>query len=307
MSENTNENLQVKEAQVASTEKKPIRVGFIFLSIVPVAALVVIQSLAQMPFLVLAFVDLMKQSDITDPLELFTSSPEALAIFNEKYSLWAFLLYSVIGLIVFGLWYFKGFVKNKQKVKNSETFSVTGIIASVLVVVALQFAITAGFILAYKIFPNVMENYSQLMESAGIVNNVFLTVVYAIILGPIIEELCLRGLSYGYLEKSGIKPIFVILISGILFGVMHLNLVQGIYASVLGFILGYIRYKYRTVRFVALVHILFNIMGTYGNVLVSKLDLSEGVSLILGGVSLFVLVFALVLINRDKKSFKGEA
>ena len=152
-----------------------------------------------------------------------------------------------------------------------------------------------------------MENYSQLMESAGIVNNVFLTVVYAIILGPIIEELCLRGLSYGYLEKSGIKPLFVILISGILFGVMHLNLVQGIYASVLGFILGYIRYKYRTVRFVALVHILFNIMGTYGNVLVSKLDLSEGVSLILGGVSLFVLVFALVLINRDKKSFKGEA
>lgn len=307
MSENTNENLQVKEAQVASTEKKPIRVGFIFLSIVPVAALVVIQSLAQMPFLVLAFVDLMKQSDITDPLELFTSSTEALAIFNEKYSLWAFLLYSVIGLIVFGLWYFKGFVKNKQKVKNSETFSVTGIIASVLVVIALQFAITAGFILAYKIFPNVMENYSQLMESAGIVNNVFLTVIYAIILGPIIEELCLRGLSYGYLEKSGIKPIFVILISGILFGVMHLNLVQGIYASVLGFILGYIRYKYRTVRFVALVHILFNIMGTYGNVLVSKLDLSEGVSLILGGVSLFVLVFALVLINRDKKSFKGEA
>jgi membrane protease YdiL (CAAX protease family) len=151
-----------------------------------------------------------------------------------------------------------------------------------------------------------MEAYAEIMEASGLVDNVILTVVYGILLGPVIEELCLRGLCYGYLEKSGIKPFLVILISGLLFGIMHMNLVQGIYASVLGFFLGYLRYKYRSIKLTIAVHILFNLMGTYGSVAFDSLQLKEGAELILGGISLFILVFAVVLINGDKKAYRAE-
>ena len=98
----------------------------------------------------------------------------------------------------------------------------------------------------------------------------------------------------------------MILISGILFGVMHLNLVQGIYASVLGFFLGYLRYKYRSISITIVTHILFNLMGTYGSEALSLLKLSDGAILILGGISLFILAFAIVLINGDSKAYRAE-
>ena len=119
--------------------------------------------------------------------------------------------------------------------------------------------------------------------------------------------MCLRGVTYGYLEKSGIKPAFIILISGILFGVMHLNLIQGIYASVLGFFLGFLRYKYRSILLPLVTHILFNLMGTYGDAALERIGMGDGVVLILGGLALFVLVFSVVLVNGDKKAVKSES
>ena len=174
-------------------------------------------------------------------------------------------------------------------------------------VIGLNLAISAAFTLAIWIFPDAMNAYAKLVEQAGLGNNVLITVVYAIILGPVVEELCLRGVTYGYLEKSGIKPAFIILISGILFGAMHLNLIQGIYASVLGFFLGFLRYKYRSILLPLVTHILFNLMGTYGDADLERIGMGDGVVLILGGLALFVLVFSVVLVNGDKKAVKSES
>ena len=219
--------------------------------------------------------------------------------------MWAYLLYSVAALLVFGIWYFKGFVKNHPKVRLKEIFGVKSIFASIGMVIGLQFAITAVFVLAFRFIPKIMNDYVELMKSAGLMDNIFVTILYAIILGPIVEELCIRGVCFGFLEKSGIKPALMILISGILFGVMHLNLVQGVYASILGFFLGFMRYKYRSIKLTIFIHILFNIMGTYGDTLIEKIIPNDGIKLILGGVALFVLVFATALVNSDKKAYKA--
>ena len=87
---------------------------------------------------------------------------------------------------------------------------------------------------------------------------------------------------------------------------MHLNLVQGVYASVLGFFLGFLRYKYRSISLTVFAHILFNIMGTYGDTALQKMGISDGMILILGGISLIVLVFVIVLINGDKKAVRAS-
>ena len=76
-------------------------------------------------------------------------------------------------------------------------------------------------------------------------------------------------------------------------------------ASILGFFLGFMRYKYRSIKLTIFIHILFNIMGTYGDTLMEKIIPNDGIKLILGGVALFVLVFATALVNSDKKAYKA--
>ena len=305
MSENNVNQVQPASAQVPAQEPKRVRVGFIFLSFVPVAVLLVIQTISQMPFMAIAFAEAMEEAGGNNPdfVDLIIKVSE---VFNAKYAIWSYLLYAVIGLIVFGTWYIKGFVKGKPRFKFSKVFGFKSILASVGIVIGLTFTINAGMTIANWLAPDIMESYKQLMEASGLVDNVLITVVYGILLGPVLEELALRGLTFGYLEKSNIKPFLMILISGILFGAMHLNLVQGIYASVLGFFLGYLRYKYRSISVTIVTHILFNLMGTYGSEALSLLKLSDGAILILGGISLFILAFAIVLINGDSKAYRAE-
>ena len=287
----------------AAKPKKKVRVGFIFLSMLPVYAIISIQTVTQVPFLFIAMAELEKTSGAAAA----TDMNAVFDFFNEKYAFWAYLLYSVVGIVAFGLWYYFGFVRRGTKVRIKEIIGYKSILAVISMVIGLQFLITAGFVIATELFPKVIEDYMQLMTDSGLVDNQLIMIVYAILIGPVLEELCIRGVTFGFLEKSNIKPFFIILISGILFGVMHLNLVQGIYASVLGFFLGYMRYKYRSIKITIVMHILFNFMGTYGEMLMEKLNLSNGASLILGGISLFVLLFAVLLVNGDPKAYKQTA
>ena len=76
-------------------------------------------------------------------------------------------------------------------------------------------------------------------------------------------------------------------------------------ASILGFFLGFMRYKYRSIKITIAAHILFNFTGTYISLLIEEhFAPSDAVMLILGGIAMFVLVAAIVLINTDKKAFK---
>lgn len=304
MSENNIIQEQKPEIQAAvEPAKKRIRVGFIFLAFVPVAVLMMIQTASQLPFLVVSVVETTQKAAATvEPLDMYS---EMLNIFNEKYAFYAYLIYAVIGLVVFSIWLYKGFVKTGPKVKLGEIFGVKSVIASLCIIIGLYFFINAFMTIADKIIPQAIAEYTELIEAAGLVNDTLITVVYGIILGPILEELCFRGVTYGLLEKSGLKPGVSIAISAALFGAMHIILVQVIYAALLGLFLGFLRYKYRSIKITVFAHILFNLMGTYGSLLLSNHEPSDAVTLILGGVAMFVVVFAIVLINSDKKAVKA--
>lgn len=56
---------------------------------------------------------------------------------------------------------------------------------------------------------------------------------------PLVEEILYRGIVYGRLRDFiGIRP--AILISALIFGIIHVNLVQFIYASIFGLLLAYL-------------------------------------------------------------------
>ena len=304
MSENNTIQEQNTAVQTPAEEpKKRLRVGFVFLAIVPMAVLMMVQTVSQLPFLVLAVAEAMNKAETQGPD--FDMYSEMLNVFNDKYAIYAYLIYAVIGLVIFSIWYYKGFVKKGPKVKIGEVVSVKSVAGTICIVVGLFFFTNAFMILADKLIPQAMEEYAMMIESAGLVKNPAITVIYAIILGPILEELCFRGVTYGLFEKAGLRPGLVILFSSLLFGAIHLILIQVLYAAILGMFLGYLRYKYRSIKITIVAHILFNFTGTYISLLIEEYFApSDAVMLILGGIAMFVLVAAIVLINTDKKAFK---
>ena len=52
------------------------------------------------------------------------------------------------------------------------------------------------------------------------------------------------------------------LIQALLFGIFHMNIVQGIYTCLLGFLLGYMAYRYDSILAPMITHALFNLFGT---------------------------------------------
>ena len=307
MAENQTDKQAVKETAAAvEPDKKKLRIGFAFLALVPLAVFLMIQTVSQVPFIIMAAAEVMNGGAATGLSETFDFYESLMLVFNEKYSLYAYLIYAVLGLVVFGIWYYKGFVKNSPKVKFGQVFGVKSVLAYIGIVAGFYFSINAVLTLLMQLLPDLMESYNQLLEMAGIGSNTLVTIIYAIVLGPILEELVFRGVIYSYLEKAGLRPIVVILITGILFGFVHMNIVQSTYAAILGILLGFLRYKYRSIKLTIFAHILLNFSGTYGEMALHKLGLSDSIYIILGGIGLFVIVFSAVLVNSDKKAFKAS-
>ncbi|MBR4947902.1 MAG: CPBP family intramembrane metalloprotease [Clostridiales bacterium] len=298
---------QTPAAAPAANPKK-VRIGFIFLAIVPTVVLMTIQTIAQLPFMVLSIIKIYNEGMSIDITDTYGLAEYITRDFMMNYAEYAYIIYSVIGLIVFFIWYYKGFVKKNPKVKLGQIFGLRSILAVVGTVVGLVLFLNAAFVIVYQLAPKIIEDYNQLMEDAGIGVDTIMMIIYALLLGPILEELCYRGVTFGFLKKANVKPGIVIFISALLFGIMHMNLVQGVYATILGLLLGFLRYKYRSVILTITTHILFNIAGTFGEIGLEQMGITDndGFTLILGGFALFVLVFVIVLVNNDKKAVNSS-
>ncbi|MBS5823865.1 MAG: CPBP family intramembrane metalloprotease [Clostridium argentinense] len=90
--------------------------------------------------------------------------------------------------------------------------------------------------------------------------NLFIIILTIGIVAPFVEEFLFRGIVYKTLSKN-ISISAVIVIQGILFGIYHLNIIQAVYASLLGIIFGFIKYKTQSLWPAIAAHIANNIMA----------------------------------------------
>lgn len=110
--------------------------------------------------------------------------------------------------------------------------------------------------LAAQIFPSAFTSYEKLMDTLDITNSAF-AIPYVMLVGPIAEEFIFRGVILDRL-----KPAFSFwtanALQAALFGIFHMNMIQGLYAFVLGMLLGMVVQVTGTVLASMLMHITFN-------------------------------------------------
>ena len=141
---------------------------------------------------------------------------------------------------------------------------------------------------------------NEMVENA----NGLLAFLAVVILAPVFEEILCRGLILNTLRKAMPKWAAIVLSSAI-FGIIHGNPIQFIYATALGILLGWLYTKFDSIWIPMLCHLTFNLMS----MLNSYLDPENPIVTLLLGLIVFasIPIFALSLVYICLKKFKKEA
>ena len=128
----------------------------------------------------------------------------------------------------------------------------------------------------------------------------FLAFFAVVILAPIFEEILCRGLILNTLRKAMPKWVAIVLSSAI-FGIIHGNPIQFIYATALGILLGWLYTKFDSIWIPMLCHLVFNLMS----MLNSYLDPDNQLITLVLGLIMFasIPIFALSLVYICLKKF----
>lgn len=109
---------------------------------------------------------------------------------------------------------------------------------------------------------NIVAQWFDLPDNLGeqmkeLSNNI-LGVLSIAVFAPLLEEVLFRGAIQGYLMRKLKSPWVAIIIASLIFGVIHMNPVQIFYATMLGFVFGWIYYRTGSLIPVIIGHVLNN-------------------------------------------------
>lgn len=230
---------------------------------------------------------------------------------TENMNLFSCLIYVVPGA-VFITWYYFAFVEKRgiRETLYSHTRRLSPACFGWIVLLgfAVQHVISLLMAAIYAIMPSAMDQYTEMIDSSGISQYSILWAVSTLILPSIVEEIIFRGLILQYLGRAGARFLVANLIQAVLFGVFHMNFVQGIYTALLGFLLGWLAYRYDSILVPMVLHAIFNLFGTVLVDLESRFLPDIVLTLIiLGSVPLLVITILMIHFGVGEKKKKiGE-
>ena len=230
---------------------------------------------------------------------------------TENMNLFSCLIYVVPGA-VFITWYYFAFVEKRgiRETLYSHTRRLSPACFGWIVLLgfAVQHVISLLMAAIYAIMPSAMDQYTEMIDSSGISQYSILWAVSTLILPPIVEEIIFRGLILQYLGRAGARFLVANLIQAVLFGVFHMNFVQGVYTALLGFLLGWLAYRYDSILVPMVLHAIFNLFGTVLVDLESRFLPDIVLTLIiLGSVPLLVITILMIHFGVGEKKKKiGE-
>ncbi|MCR4694616.1 MAG: CPBP family intramembrane metalloprotease [Pseudobutyrivibrio sp.] len=176
-----------------------------------------------------------------------------------------YMSYPIAALLIFIPIYFKKFREDKRPIiKGASDYLPATMAGIVLFTIGAQYACTYIMSAVGTAVPSWLQEYEELIETAGIGNDMSIIMgVYAVVLAPILEELTFRGITMKAASK--VMPAYAaIIVQALLFGAYHMNPLQGIYAFALGAGLGYVMYRYDNLLITICIHMLFNMIGSFG-------------------------------------------
>lgn len=210
----------------------------------------------------------------------------------------------IVCIVVFGLWYYFGFVRKDKKLGSYESgFKKIANVKDLgfIVCLALGMYFFSGLFAEFVAWaiPGSEELLATLLGSITEGNEVlgFFSIA---LLAPLAEELAFRGVIMK-VSKKAFAVIGCAVISALLFGLMHMNPLQSLYAIPLGAVLAFVAYKYNSVVPVVLMHLINNTVSWTASKLISN-----GVSDFVWAALCVVFLGLAFFIGRNLKIFEKK-
>lgn len=127
-------------------------------------------------------------------------------------------------------------------------------------IIVLGIGVTILLLFLSGILMRLIPGYSEVSNQLSTARESIIQLIITIVLIPIYEEIFYRGIIFGYLRKD-FNIVLAILFQSLIFGLMHLNLVQGIYTFILGIVLALVYIYTDSILGNITIHIIFNLLG----------------------------------------------
>lgn len=212
----------------------------------------------------------------------YVSNGNDVNLFNDYLSTKQIYIALIVAIIFIPL-LINDYKKYKKQTNTKINYFYLIILGIILSLIYNVFAYYLNFVLKTSLFDNS--------------NNIAITLLSTGILGPIIEELMFRGIIYNEL-KSKYSNMKSILLTTIFFAIIHINIIQILYALIIGFILIFVYEKYNNIKAPIILHMASNITTTLFLPLLIKNNL-----IINYGIFIFSLIL-LIMLKKYTKLFK---
>lgn len=110
----------------------------------------------------------------------------------------------------------------------------------------------------------ILGDYSQVQQTYE-KSGLFVQTTVLCILSPVVEELIFRGLAYKRL-KTYYDVTIAAYISGLMFGISHFNLVQGLYGFIMGIIFTFVYERYKNIVVPIVMHMAANMASVFTSI-----------------------------------------
>lgn len=259
-SEESDEQWQYLHDEVGRPLEKSQKIGYFFIAISPLVIFFIIQILGS-----LVITNIMTRVDLRGiDLELWEVKDFADYYHGIESTLNPLTLMVCHLLIIatFGIWmYFirRGIDKNNIiHVKNLLGKKLVTMLWICLVGGLCLCALANGVVaIEAEVVPSVVEDYMEMAGTTGFGQSPF-AIFAAVCLAPIGEEFLCRGICMNFGKKAFGKFWYANILQALLFGVLHMNWVQGVYAFFIGLVLGILVERYDSLLPAMLVHFIVN-------------------------------------------------
>ncbi len=207
-------------------------------------------------------------------------------------------------ITTFGLWmYFVRRGIDKDNILHIKTLldRKIGVITGVCVICGLALCVFANgtVMIESELIPSIVENYAEMAQSTGMGVSPF-AIFAAVCLAPIGEELLCRGICLYFGKKALGKFWYANIIQAILFGVLHMNWVQGIYAFIIGLVLGVLVERYESLLPAMFVHFIVNFSSsTWTKYVFANVEMTLVAGVIMVTVT-GIITMAVLYFSREK-------
>jgi len=238
------------------------------------------------------------QTGITDVIvdqpspHLHLKSPEEFLLNN---ALLLQLIANAFAFLIFALMWRK--IRMKIPKYDNSKFTLLSTVLTIIVCVGMNLLMIALFSITDTArFFTSYEKVAMSLQSGSLTVRI-IAICFA---APIVEELVFRGIIFNRL--SAWMPSWIaVIVSSVMFGIMHLNLFQGLYTFLIGVAFCVLYVRYRNLLIPIIGHIAFNSVNLLINELLLK-TVEEINDFLLLITSLLVTAFCIALIIKHTKA-----